>query len=196
MPSIPVELNCGLNLKVKWNRRGKPGRIRIKGNSLGRFTVVSSQGVPEKEVKAELTGCLNSPEYATALEKVKNTNILGEPWSLAPGEYLEDLLRSHRPYVKERFDYWFGVMQKDLPYSYSEVKFVLRDSEDKWGSCSDTQCIGISPWAMFSRKDSVDYLIIHELSHLKHFDHSVDFWDLVSRYCPDWQHLKSRLGQG
>ena len=42
-------------------------------------------------------------------------------------------------------------------------------------------------------EDAVDYCIIHELSHLKHMDHSAAFWRLVGSRCPDYEKRKEKL---
>jgi len=41
--------------------------------------------------------------------------------------------------------------------------------------------------------DKLDYVIIHELSHFIHFNHSKDFWNLVSKYCPRHKEIRKEL---
>jgi hypothetical protein len=45
------------------------------------------------------------------------------------------------------------------------------------------------------RKEAIDYVIIHELCHLKEMNHSKKFWDLVEGFCPDYVNLKKELRQ-
>ena len=46
---------------------------------------------------------------------------------------------------------------------------------------------------LFAPLSSIDYILIHELSHRVHFDHSRDFWTLVAQYCPGYKEEKQRL---
>lgn len=41
--------------------------------------------------------------------------------------------------------------------------------------------------------EKIDYVIIHELSHIIHFDHSKEFWDLVSKYCKDYKRIRKEM---
>ena len=41
--------------------------------------------------------------------------------------------------------------------------------------------------------EKLDYVIIHELSHIIHFDHSKSFWQLVSKYCPNYKKIRKEL---
>lgn len=65
-----------------------------------------------------------------------------------------------------------------------------------------------SRWGVYNRKnhsitlnshlieysiEKLDYVIIHELCHIIHFDHSKDFWLLVSKYCPDYKKIRKEL---
>ena len=41
--------------------------------------------------------------------------------------------------------------------------------------------------------EKIDYVIIHELSHVIHFNHSNEFWNLVSKYCPEYKRIRKEL---
>ena len=42
-------------------------------------------------------------------------------------------------------------------------------------------------------KAIIDYVVVHELAHIKHFDHSPKFWEMVEKYCPNYKELRKEL---
>jgi hypothetical protein len=67
----------------------------------------------------------------------------------------------------------------------------IRGQRTRWGSCSRKGNLSFN-WKLTMAPDAViDYVIIHELAHLKEMNHSVKFWQVVSTYCPEFkQHRK------
>lgn len=64
-------------------------------------------------------------------------------------------------------------------------QFRLKEQKTRWGSCSSLGNINLNWRAIMAPESVIDYLVIHELSHLKFLDHSQDFWDYVARFCPE-----------
>lgn len=77
---------------------------------------------------------------------------------------------------------------------YSKV--AIRRQRSRWGSCSVRGTISLNACLLFQRPEVVDYLIIHELMHVKHMNHSARFWEAVERHCPGWRELDRELVQG
>lgn len=69
-----------------------------------------------------------------------------------------------------------------------EVKLVtVRNQRSRWGSCSANGTISLN-WRLVQTPDFVrDYIIYHELMHLKEMNHSARFWARVEEVCPDWR---------
>lgn len=65
----------------------------------------------------------------------------------------------------------------------------LKNNSTNWGSCSSKNNINVSIRLLLAPEYALDYVLIHELCHLKHRNHSKQFWDLVEVCCPDY--LKS-----
>jgi predicted metal-dependent hydrolase len=64
-------------------------------------------------------------------------------------------------------------------------RLIIRNQKTKWGSCSRRKTISLN-WRLVKCPPSImDYIIIHELCHLRHFNHSKAFWDTVAHYYPD-----------
>lgn len=72
-------------------------------------------------------------------------------------------------------------------------RLSIRGQKTCWGSCSGKGNISLN-WKLIMAPEAViDYVIIHELAHLKELNHSRMFWQLVSKYCPEWREHKQWL---
>lgn len=67
------------------------------------------------------------------------------------------------------------------------VKFSLRYMNSRWGSCSRKGDISISSRLLLAPTEVMDYVLIHELAHLVHHNHSYEFWNEVQRVMPDYK---------
>lgn len=56
-----------------------------------------------------------------------------------------------------------------------------------WGICSAENCIRYTFRLLYAPKEIIEYVAVHELSHIRHKDHSPRFWQEVARYIPDWK---------
>ncbi len=70
---------------------------------------------------------------------------------------------------------------------------VLRDMPTRWGSCTPKGKIILNPELIKAPKGCIQYVIIHELCHLVHHDHTKKFFDLQTKEMPDWRRWKDKL---
>ncbi|SFR69168.1 M48 family metallopeptidase [Anaeromicropila populeti] len=70
-------------------------------------------------------------------------------------------------------------------------KLTLREAKTRWGSCSSKGAVMINWKIIMAPLEMIDYVVVHELCHLKHMNHSKNFWDLVASIIPDYK--KRRL---
>lgn len=70
---------------------------------------------------------------------------------------------------------------------------VVKDFKSKWGSCSNDNKLGFN-WRIIMAKTSIiDYLIVHEMCHMAHKNHSKDYWKAVQAIIPDYEEKKQWL---
>jgi len=74
-------------------------------------------------------------------------------------------------------------------------RLVIRGQKTRWGSCSHRKNLSFNWKLIMAPQPAVDYVIIHELIHLKEMNHSKRFWILVAQYCPGWREHKKWLKQ-
>jgi hypothetical protein len=80
-------------------------------------------------------------------------------------------------------------------YGLSVVRVSVRNQRWRWGSCSPNGHICLN-WRLVRMPDWIrDYVLIHELMHLKRMDHSPKFWKLVAKACPDYLAARRFLRQ-
>ena len=97
--------------------------------------------------------------------------------------------RSTRNYVETRIQHFSSL------YPFREVQIVLRSYRSQWGSCSKKRRIGLHYKLSLLPKELADYVIVHELCHTVHFNHSKTFWALVGELCPDYRVCRRALRQ-
>lgn len=76
------------------------------------------------------------------------------------------------------------------------ARVSIRRQRSRWGSCSVRGTISLNVCLLFQRAPVVDYLIVHELTHVKHMNHSARFWRAVEVDCAQWRELDRELVRG
>jgi predicted metal-dependent hydrolase len=82
--------------------------------------------------------------------------------------------------------------EMDIPFR----RLAVRRQRTRWGSCSTRGTISLNCCLLFQRPEVVRYLLIHELAHVRHMNHSSRFWGLVAGHCPDYRSLDRELLDG
>ncbi|MBL8512408.1 MAG: M48 family metallopeptidase [Betaproteobacteria bacterium] len=71
----------------------------------------------------------------------------------------------------------------------------ITSANSRWGSCNSRREVRFSWRLVKARPALIDYVVCHELAHLRHMNHSPAFWKEVERMCPDYKSLKAELDQ-
>lgn len=113
-----------------------------------------------------------------------------------------EILVSGRPeHLSRRLRDWFlqearrqiepRVLAKARILDARAGRITLRDTRSRWGSCSANGNLSFCWRLVMAPEPVLDYVVAHEVSHLKHRNHGPDFWDTVARVCADMDESKA-----
>lgn len=94
-----------------------------------------------------------------------------------------------RDYISRRID----ALTTTLPWVDTPPSFRLLEMSRQWGSCSPSGEIIINPHLIKAPRNCIDYVLIHEMAHLKYHDHGTEFWRLIDSHVGDWRSSKRHL---
>lgn len=83
------------------------------------------------------------------------------------------------------------ALNKQYRFDYNEIN--IKNQKTRWGSCSRKGNLNFNYRIASLPPHLADYIIVHELCHLKEFNHSQKFWNLVAQAIPDYQKLQTEL---
>jgi hypothetical protein len=140
------------------------------------------------EIMLEISSKVSEPE----LRGVKGKEILILPANSETGETPFDFLRSFYmqatvSYLHRKipgFERLTGMMPK---------RYEVKEFRSKWGSCSPSGTIRFNSKLSAFPEDVIDYVIVHELCHLKYRRHDASFWRLVSSHLGDFDDRREKL---
>lgn len=90
-------------------------------------------------------------------------------------------------FARRKVDHYNGF------YNFAFSKISVRNQKARWGSCSRKGNLNFNYKIVLLPEKLADYIIVHELCHLKEFNHSRNFWDLVGRSAPDYRNIRKEL---
>ncbi|MFH1504021.1 MAG: SprT family zinc-dependent metalloprotease [Candidatus Omnitrophota bacterium] len=140
-------------------------------------------------------------QYKLIVKRAKDDNV-----SLAKGRLLLDTQAkvSNGDYNRKLIDVWYrkranvifqerfvGVLEC---FNYLKTfKLSIRKMNKRWGSFVNKDTVVLNPLLIHAPKYCIDYVITHELCHVKYKHHNKRFYDLLTKIIPDWEKRKDRL---
>ncbi len=100
---------------------------------------------------------------------------------------LKALRESARRDLTQRSAFW----AERLGVTYGRIS--IRHQRSRWGSCSSKGNLNFNCLLMLAPESVRDYVVVHELCHRKHMNHSPAFWQMVEQVLPDWRNAKTWL---
>lgn len=172
---IDVELIKKKNIKHCYLRILKKDFIQIKANNY--FTLNDAKELL-KNKESWLKKNILKFDQNKLLEK--EFYFLGEVETIFEDdfnivEYYKECSKEYIPPIVEEYSKKMQLFPKDLKF---------RNNKSRWGSCSFHNVINLNINLMRFPKEVIEYIVIHELAHIKHKNHSKDFWSEVEKFCP------------
>ncbi len=157
-----------ISIKKMLDKKKKENINKIKEDNL---LLGKSLNVLYKDVK--------KPLFKDNILIVKD-DLMKDKW------YKKKAMELFKIYLDEAY----FVFDEDIPYPKLKVRLM----KTRWGVCNkkdDSVTLNLE----LVKKDPVflNYVIVHELSHFVHFDHSKAFWTTVEKYCPDYKNVRKKL---
>lgn len=127
------------------------------------------------DAKSSKITVVNNVIYLPKIEAAKHLTawVLAESKRALP-KYLDQLAKQH---------------------DFSYQRCSVRHAKTRWGSCNQKGSISLNAGLALLDQAMIDYVLLHELCHTRHMNHSERFWAEVAQVCPDHQAQRNRLKQ-
>ncbi|MBS4068950.1 MAG: SprT family zinc-dependent metalloprotease [Sulfurimonas sp.] len=198
---------CKANLKNSYISVKKNGEITLKTPKVSNDFIQKLLRDRELWIRKQLKIVENNPPKSVNIQD--EVLLFGEIFSIDSTEAIElrealekidisnisNVLKSYdkfykkyaQSYIVPRVEHYSNIMN----LSYSEIKF--RKMRSRWGSCSSRGVITLNIELIKIDRKLIDFIVVHELAHLKHMNHSKKFHSLVNEYIPDSSVLNQEL---
>ena len=164
-------------------RRSKRKTVSVEISREARIIVRAPLKMPLRYIDAFLQS--KSSWITEHLERVKST-VAQMPPKLSEQE-LSELRERAKKEIPARVSLYASLM--GVEYG----KITVRTQKTRFGSCSSKGNLNINLAVMLMPQDIADYVIVHELAHLKEMNHSQRFWKEVERRIPDYKQKRAFL---
>ena len=109
----------------------------------------------------------------------------------AESRRLKAMENRYREAARARFESRVAYYHRVTGGSYTSI--TVRDQKSRWGSCSSRGTLSFNYRLIFAPPVILDYVVVHELCHLTHMNHSRDFWDMVASVMPEYREYRKWL---
>lgn len=130
----------------------------------------------------------NKPEC-----KLKGGQLQVRGKQLTPERARRAVERWYRDRAQDVFQRRLALMVEDLPWVKETPAWRVMSMKTQWGSCSPDGTLVLNPDLVKAPTRAIDYVLLHELCHIKEHNHSARFYGLLSRYMANWRAVKEQL---
>ncbi len=130
----------------------------------------------------------HDPSLRRAYKLAAGELVVSGPDKAAVPRRIQDALKSH---VRQEISQLVEQKAALLGKRYGRIS--IRDTKSRWGSCSSEGNLNFCWRLVFAPREVLEYVVSHEVAHLRHMDHSPAFWAAVERLCPGYEAAKEWL---
>lgn len=146
--------------------------------------------IPDREFKEGAVFPYLGVDHTVVVEKCSSSEVDDGVLRLARHHVEETSVKRaletlYRRKAREEFESRAEVFTEEMEIEYDKIE--IRNQRTKWGSCSTTGTLGLNWRLMMAPVEIMEYILIHELAHLRESNHSDKFWSLVAEYDPDYR---------
>lgn len=166
------------------------GEVIVRKNALARGVKfsVSTSGRLQMSVPKHTSEFLAKRFLKTNRKMILDKLPVKDPKEQRARDYQKkQLMKKAREYLPYRLEYYAKL------YGYSYDKCRLSHASTRWGSCSSNRTISLNIGLMKVPEVLRDYVILHELAHLNHMDHSKAFWAEVGSHDKNYKNHEKKL---
>ena len=156
--------------------RSKRKSVAIQVDENCNITVRAPLRISQKEIDKILFEKKGWLEKTIISQRDKKKNI---------NEYSDEDIKLLRKKAKEilpaKVEYYAKIMQ------VKPASVKINSAKKRYGSCSGTNNLNFSLYLMDKDESFIDYVVVHELAHITHHNHSKEFYKLIEQYMPDYK---------
>jgi predicted metal-dependent hydrolase len=146
--------------------------------------------IPDREYEAGETFPYLGEEYEVVVERRSSSQIEDETFRLAEHHVNQTSVKRaletlYRREARERFEKRLNLYAVEMNVEYDQIH--IRNQTTRWGSCSSTGTLSLNWRLIMAPPEVVDYILVHELAHLREPNHSDEFWSLVAEHDPEYK---------
>lgn len=129
--------------------------------------------------------------YNIIIMDVKGVQLIGNNIYVKNKDTLEKWVKKQiKEIFQEHLNSIYPKFEENIPYP----NLRIRKMKTRWGVCNKvSKTITLNSDLIRYSFDKLDYVIVHELSHFIHFNHSTSFWSLVQKYCPSYKKIRKEM---
>ncbi len=154
-------------------KRSNRKTVAIRFECDGKVTVLAPLNAGDRVIEMAVK---NNADWISKKSDERQKHLIGKNTDPITDDQIADLKSKAMAVLPALLDRWASK----LGVSYN--KFSVRKMYSRWGSCSADKNISINCLLMLAPDSVINYIIVHELSHLRYMDHSKDFYTFVDSH--------------
>lgn len=184
----------------------KKKHLSVEINPEGFITVRAPLGISDEELKNTIEKLI--PRIEKRLDKIaankkiydegsyndeKHFRLFGEDVSFEEMEISNEgeLRKFYFDSLKIELEKFLKHYSKVMGVKYKEYK--ITETKTTWGTCNSSKKLTFNLKLAMAPRDVVEYVVVHELAHLKHMNHDRSFWNLVGKILPEYKESQNYL---